>query len=151
MAGTVPAGTDAALRVFSVTDGDTVRIFRRWSVPPSTISLGNGLLLHETRELEDNPEVWRRGLPVRLIHLDTPESRTDKAGWAKARAELIAWLAAREGRLRCIFFEGPESDGAFSRLLADIYTEGDPADSASAWMLLHGNDGRGWPPYVKGV
>jgi endonuclease YncB( thermonuclease family) len=139
---------DAAItQVFLVTDGDTIRIFRRWR----EIDIGNrcapGLLMDEVREFYDDPAVFPRGVATRLIHLDTPESRYDRPGWQKAKDELTAWLRAREGRLRCIFTEEP---GAFDRILADIYTVDNRSDTASQWMLLHGNDGAGWPPYVKG-
>lgn len=140
--------TDAEMRVFSVTDGDTVRIFRRWQFTEIGCPAAPGLLMDEHREFYDDPAVHPRGVAARLIHLDTPESRTDRTGWARARDELAGWLAARTGRLRCIF---TEESGAFDRILVDIYTEGDRADTASQWMLLHGNGGAGWPPYIRGV
>ena len=139
---------DAAItRLFSVTDGDTVRVFRRWR----EIDIGNpvtpGLLMDEIRDFYDDPVVSPRGVAIRLVHLDTPESRTDRPGWQRAKDDLTAWLTARDGHLRCVFTEEP---GAFDRVLADIYTADNRADTASQWMLLHGNGGAGWPPYVKG-
>lgn len=138
---------DAEMRVFSVTDGDTVRIFRRWREESLAQPCAPGLLMDEHREFYDDPVVFPRGVAARLVHLDTPE-HADRAAWDKARAELLTWLAHRTGRLRCIFTEEP---GAFDRILVDIYTEGDRSDTASQWMLLYGNDGQGWLPYVRGA
>jgi hypothetical protein len=142
---TTPEPTDAAMEVFSVTDGDTVRVFRRWKRSEFGCEVAPGLLMDEHREFYDNPAVHLRGVAARLVHLNTPESRYDKSGWQKAKDELTAWLAARAGRLRCVF---TEESGAFDRILVDIYTEGDRADTASQWMLVHGNDGVGWDPYL---
>lgn len=137
--------TDAEIRVFSVTDGDTVRAFRRWTHSEYGCEVAPGLLMDEHREFYDDPAVHPRGVALRLIHLNTPETKPDKEAWNRARSDLLTWLAARTGRLRCIF---TEESGAFDRILADIYTEGDRSDTASQWMLLYGNNGQGWPPYL---
>lgn len=118
---------DWRCEVASVTDGDTVRL--------------------HLRRLERLVNGWRhvvesddpRGVPVRLIILDTPER--GHVDYTPAREALRQWLETRAGRLRC---ETWESAG-WDRLLGDVYADGDRGDTATQWMLR-----AGWASYVEG-
>jgi endonuclease YncB( thermonuclease family) len=126
---------------FTVTDGDTIRVFRsmeRHAREP--VPLGD--FIHEELErTRTNPATHPRGESVRLVTLDTPE--TGKPGWASARAELSVWLEARRGRLMVDIYP-KEPQGGMGRLLGDVWTVGDRQDTATQFMLR-----RGWEPWVE--
>lgn len=117
---------DWAAEVVSVTDGDTLRLHLRRTVP----------LVPGWRQVveDDDPD----GQPVRLVILDTPE-RGDP-GWRLARADLAAWIAARVGMLRCETYES----AGWDRLLGDLYVDGRRGDTATQHMLQ-----LGWPSYLN--
>jgi endonuclease YncB( thermonuclease family) len=137
----VPYRPGAVWRItaWTVIDGDTIRAFLMQESIDSVEEV-SGLLVEHVHRRRTNPRVYPRGIPIRLINLDTPESRDDPVGWRKAKDELAGWLAARSGRL-CV--ETWEMAGGFDRWLGDIFTEGRGEPSASEWMLS-----RGWSPYL---
>lgn len=139
--------TDCALTLFSVTDGDTVRVLRRWVASRVTFSVGSGLLLDDVRELHDDPVRHPRGLPGRQVHVDTPER--GQPGYKEATADYAAWFERYRGRIRAWVWD--QGEGGFSRLLIDPYVADDPDNTAARWMLTEANNGKGWPPYIEGV
>lgn len=139
--------TDCVISVFSVTDGDTVRIFRSWTAQGEICEVGEGLLMREAREFWDDPRKHPKGLPARQAHLDTPE-RGDP-DYKRATADYAAWFERYRGSVRAWVWD--QGEGGFSRLLIDPYVAGDPDNTVARWMLTEANDGRGWPPYIEGV
>jgi endonuclease YncB( thermonuclease family) len=138
-------GTDwQVTAVAKVTDGDSLRLFRRRVFEDSCVPVADGLRLQQRACIEDDPEQSPNGVAIRLITLDTPER--GQPGYAEAREDVATWLLAHEGRLRVETWPG----GGFDRLLGDVYVEGDRSDSLSQWMLRYGNHGLGWDPYVAG-
>ncbi len=126
---TAPVGTDWAVdRVVTVTDGDTLRLIRR-----RTLTIDSDLACDV---YDANP----RGVPVRLVTVDTPER--GQAGYADATRDVTAWLELHAGRVRVETWPG----GGFDRLLGDLYVAGDRSDTLTQWMLRD----RGWLPYVRG-
>lgn len=126
---TVAQGTDWAIdRIVSVTDGDTVRLMRSRS-----LGVSDGL---ETLQRDAEP----KGVPIRLVNVDTPERAQPRH--EEARADLRNWLLMNLPLLRVITYPG----GGFDRLLGDIYANGDVGNTASQYMLRD----RGWLPYVRG-
>lgn len=124
----------------SATDGDTVRV-RRWRIiKQETSNEGDGQLCRETREEGDDPEIYPKGIPHRLVNLDTPEK--GDPGYKEAGADLRNWFAANEGFVSVITYL-PNS-GGFDRVLGDFY--GRDGMSLSEYMLR-----RGWAPYVRGM
>lgn len=82
--------------------------------------------------------------PIRLVWVDTPERGKD--GWALGKAELTAWLERKLeiGPLTVICY----GSAGWDRQLGDLISY--DGESASQWLMIHGNDGKGWPPYVPG-
>jgi micrococcal nuclease len=84
---------------------------RGWAVPPR-----QGEQLHgPARAIDgDTIEMQVRGHPVRirLLGIDTPER--GQAGWAQAKADMVAKLA--RGPVTCTI--GPRPRDAFGRILA---------------------------------
>lgn len=123
-------GTDWTLeRIVSVTDGDSLRVLRR-----RTFFVGDGL----EGAIYD---AGSKGIPIRLITLDTPERGED--GWARAGDDVRWWLFNNIGRLSITTW----TDGGFSRHLGDIWVTGDRSNTLSQWMLRE----RNWLPYVRGA
>lgn len=135
--------TDCAITIHSVTDGDTVRLFRRWEVSRVPFPAG-ALVMDEIRELYDDPQRAPAGLAARLCYVDTPER--GQPGYKEATADLAHWLMDNARDLRGLIYE----HGGFDRLLVDLYAAGDVHNTASQWMLRYGNGGKGWLPYVRG-
>jgi endonuclease YncB( thermonuclease family) len=111
------------LTITRVVDGDTVRLIR-------TRDLGNadGLTITAT----DTTDV-----PVRLIHVDTPER--GEVGWAEAKADLEKWVLGHEGSLT-LHTAGRDRYG---RLLGDLH---DPdGDTASLHLIRD----KGWPTWSE--
>jgi hypothetical protein len=140
------AATDCALTLFSVTDGDTVRVYRQWDGPVETCEVGEGLLMTEARSFRDNPIRHPRGLPARQCFVDTPEKGSPD--YQRATADYAEWWRRYRGRIRGWVWD--QGEGGFSRLLIHPYVAGEPDNPAARWMLTEANDGKGWPPYVKG-
>lgn len=113
------------------TDGDTLRVRRS-----RTVQVADGLMAH----YYDDPEQLPKGLPVRVINLDTPE-RGDPT-WAQANADTVNWLTAASDKLMVATWG---TQGGFDRLLGDFYVAGDRNNTLTQFMLL-----AGWDPYVEG-
>lgn len=137
--------TDCTLDLVSITDGDTARVYRTWTVPRTVTEIGSNLLMTEQRVFTDNPAKLPHGLPGRQAHLNTPEKTSPD--WARAKADYASWWAKYEGRIRAWVWD--EGAGGFSRLLIDPYVDGDPSNTLARFMLTEANDGKGWPPYVR--
>jgi hypothetical protein len=152
----VPLGGTDWNRVVPVkgVDGDTVRILREqltWKLVDQC-ELGDTQRLEDwrLRRLHDDPVDLPRGLPGRLVHLDTPElSSKDPAERDQARAAAAlawAWVLAHADVLRCITYD---TGGGFDRLLIDLYVLSPDGltveDSLSQYMLR-----QGWAPYLPG-
>jgi len=75
---------------------------------------------------------------LRLVTLDTPERGED--GWAKARSDVMLWLAQWPVVALRVDTYG---DGGFGRLLADVYPVGRRSETLSQHMLQ-----LGWLPWV---
>lgn len=138
--------TDCVLSLCSMTDGDTVRVWRSWTSQGETVPVGEGLLMRETREFWDDPTKHPKGLPARQAWVDTPERGSPD--YKRATADYQAWWDRYPGRIRAWVWD--QGEGGFSRLLIDPYVDGDPDNTAARWMLTEANDGKGWLPYVKG-
>jgi endonuclease YncB( thermonuclease family) len=115
--------------VVSVTDGDTIRVFRARP---------------EERDgryytLEDDKEKEPHGIPIRLVWVDTPE-RGDHPGYEKAKRDLDDWMDLHWWELDVVCYES----GGWDRLMGDFITQ--DGESASQYMMIE----KGWPPYVKG-
>lgn len=147
MAAAYEDATDCSVKLVSITDGDTARIFRTWTVPEVSSAIGSNLLMIERRVFADNPAKLPHGLPGRQAHLNTPEHGSPD--WKRATADYAAWWAKYAGRIRAWVWD--QGEGGFSRLLIDPYVDGEPDNTASRFMLTEANNGKGWPPYVKGV
>lgn len=124
--------------VASVTDGDTVRLFRERT---ETIDDEFDMVIFTS------PRRHPRGVPIRLVWVDTPE-KGDEPGWTLARRDTAAWLAQHKltGLLEVITYGG----AGFDRILGDIgYIDPSTAQwcSLSQWLMRE----RGWPPYVRGA
>lgn len=127
---TPPPGTDWAITTITkVTDGDSLRCFRR-----RTTTLADGL----QQDVYDTSSV-----AIRLITLDTPER--GQAGYTDARDDVLWWLS-KHPDVRIETWQG----GGFDRLLGDVYDAADRTMTLSQWMLRYGNNGQGWLPYVRG-
>lgn len=113
------------------TDGDTVRVTRS-----RTVQVADGLMAH----YYDDPTQLPKGLPVRVINLDTPE-RGDPA-WEQACQDAADWLVVNSDKLMLSTWG---TQGGFDRLLGDFWVDGDRNDTLTRYMLE-----RGWPPYVEG-
>jgi hypothetical protein len=137
--------TDCTLTIYSVTDGDTVRMFRRWVASRLSYAVGDGLMLDEVQELYDDAAQAPTGVAARLCFVDTPERGQD--GYKAATQDLADWLAAHAYGLRGLVYQ----HGGFDRMLVDIYAGGNIGDTASQFMLTLANNGAGWPPYIEGV
>jgi endonuclease YncB( thermonuclease family) len=138
-------GTDwQVTAVAKVTDGDTVRLFRRKVYEQGPYPSSDGMRARQIVYFEDDPEQSPNGVAIRLITLDTPER--GQPGYAEAREDVARWLLAHEGRLRVETWPG----GGFDRLLGDVYVEGDRSNTLSQFMLRDANHGLGWDPYVAG-
>lgn len=121
--------------VLAVSDGDTVRLLR--SRPFSMDG--------RHYRLADDPEREPRGVPIRLLWVDTPERGTHP-GWEQARAELQGWIRRAQ-----LFGSGPITvlcyeSGGWDRIMGDLIAP--DGTSASQWLMTKGNGGAGWPPYV---
>ena len=123
--------------VVSVTDGDTVRLRRS-----RVIELDG----RTYRITDEEP----RGVSIRLTWVDTPE-RGD-AGYKQAHDDLANWVqerghamvAKQRQPLRVVCYES----GGWDRLMGDLLDA--DGNSASQWLMTEGNNGAGWPAYVKG-
>lgn len=117
--------------VASVTDGDTLRVYRS-----RLDQLGDDWYrITEVDPATGDP----RSTPIRLVWLDTPEKK--KPGWAQARADLQWWVGLRGvEQLRVICYES----AGWDRILGDLIDES--GNSASQWMMRE----RGWPLYERG-
>jgi endonuclease YncB( thermonuclease family) len=109
------------LSVARVIDGDTVVLTRSREV-----GVADGLRITAT---DIKP------MPVRLVHLDTPER--GEVGWADAKADLERWVAEHLGAL--ILHDAGRDN--FGRLLGDLKTP--DGDSASLHMIRD----LGWPTW----
>jgi endonuclease YncB( thermonuclease family) len=127
-------------RIASITDGDTVRVYRS-----RVTQLGDDWY----RIADANPDGTPRSVPLRLAWVDTPER--GKPGWADAKADLVQWLAERTLPTPA----DPNFDGipltvvcyesaGWDRILADLRDA--DGNSASQWLMAD----RGWPPYDGG-
>lgn len=108
-------------------DGDTCDLLR------TTVQL----LADNYKQIADlEPE------PVRLVWVDTPER--GELGWALAKAEFTAWIERKLelGPLTVICY----GSAGWDRQLGDLIAA--DGESASQWLIIHGNDEQGWPPYV---
>lgn len=124
--------------VHSVTDGDTLRLFRT-----RTENLDD----YVAHTIFDRPDVFPRGISVRLINLDTPE-RGD-ALYLTAKYDVVNWMMEHAlDDLKVMTW----SDGGFSRFLGDVYyiDSSGVYHSLTEWMLTKGNNGQGWEPFVWG-
>lgn len=107
-------------------DGDTVPLFFS-----RTIKLSHSFV--DVQQVDR--DTWPRGLPIRLVYVDTPER--GEAGYREATAMLHDWLTANgPAGLRIVTYEG----AGWDRLLGDIYVDGDRNSTASRAMLE-----AGWP------
>jgi endonuclease YncB( thermonuclease family) len=113
----------------TVVDGDTVRLVRERHVELD----GRRFLL------VDDPED-PRGVPVRLVWVDTPERGS--ARWYTAKGDLIGWVLDHLDGLEVVCYES----GGFDRLLGDLVAA--DGSSASVWLMTEGDGGAGWPAYV---
>jgi hypothetical protein len=113
-------------------DGDTVRLVRT-----GIFKLGD----KRWRLTDPDP----LGEPIRLPWVDTPES-SDKIGNATATADLTGWLTRKLalGPLRVVCYDS----AGWDRVLGDLIAA--DGESCSGWLLRYGNNGAGWPLYVKG-
>jgi endonuclease YncB( thermonuclease family) len=130
---TAPQGTTWDVdRIASVTDGDTIRVYRS-----RTTQLGDDWY----RITDANPDGTPRSVSLRLAWVDTPER--GKPGWKKAREDLVDWCESKgvpltdPGELRVVCYES----AGWDRILADL-TDAN-GNSASQWLMTD----RGWPPY----
>ena len=128
-------GTDwEIVRVAHMVDGDTFDVIL--SRPVGVI---DGFQLTAT-SLADKPA------RLRVLHLDTPEE--GDAGYHEATSDakdwLYSWDPSVDGGLRVKTY-GKDS---FGRYLSDVYPVSEPDETFSRYMLLHANDGHGWPPYT---
>lgn len=133
----VPPRYDYSLIVASVTDGDTIRAHLSRSEEQDGDEDFTATLTRRSRD--------PRGLPIRVLWVDTPELRSkdpeERAQAALARADTIAWLAAHVGKLRV------ETAGRddLSRHLGDIYAAGDRSNTLSQHLIRD----RGWPVFEE--
>ena len=129
-------GELAVVDGYTTTDGDTIRAFLSVDEVGPEEAIPGGWLMAEGRRYRTDRAKHPRGIAIRLVTLNTPE--TDEPGWAEAKADLAKWLD-RWKRLRVETWP----DGGFSRLLGDVYVDGRRDLTASAHMLSIG-----WPPYL---
>ena len=130
-----PSFTATVERVVSVTDGDTVRLdYSYW------IGERPGLVV-EIHEFD--PTGRNQGVACRLVTLNTPEYKKDKIGWAKARADVLAWIDTwlEHGFEMEVWLDGR---GGFGRPLVDLYVCGARDLTLSQHMLK-----LGWLPYLE--
>jgi endonuclease YncB( thermonuclease family) len=117
--------------IASVTDGDTLRVYRS-----RIVELGDDWFrIQDVDPITGDP----KSVPIRLVWVDTPE-RGDHPGWEQARRDLVAWVDAHAlSDLRVVCYES----GGWDRILGDL-VDYDGA-SASIWLMKE----RGWPAYKK--
>jgi endonuclease YncB( thermonuclease family) len=126
-----PVGTDWRVVAFvKVTDGDTLRLVRE-----RTIDFADDYVT----VIRDRDEV--KGVPIRLVTLDTPER--GQPGWGDAKADLTDWVFQHAHELMVTTYG---ETGGFDRYLGDLWVAGDRGNTASQHMLRD----KGWPPYVRG-
>jgi endonuclease YncB( thermonuclease family) len=117
--------------VASVTDGDTLRVYR------SRIDQLGDDWYHVT---DVNPDGTPRSVPIRLVWVNTPER--GKPGWADAKADLMDWIGIGSTlsapALRVVCYES----AGWDRVLGDLIDA--DGNSASQWLMIE----RGWPPYA---
>lgn len=113
-------------RVVRVVDGDTVYLDCYRIVP---VSHDMEAILHPVPHLQ-----------VRVIILDTPER--GQPGYREATSQAAGWLMERADRLMVETYAG----AGWDRVLGDIFTSGDRADTLTQAMLL-----AGWDSYIKGA
>jgi hypothetical protein len=89
--------------------------------------------------LVDDPDD-PRGVPVRLVWVDTPER--GHLGYATAREDLALWLERHADGLAVVCYES----GGFDRVLGDLIAA--DGSSASVWLMTSGDGGAGWPAYA---
>ena len=112
-------------RIVSVTDGDTLRVVRSRPFPIDGRSY---------RITDDDP----RGVPIRLVWVDTPER--GQPGRNEARLDLEHWAdrhAGTQGPLRVVCYES----AGYDRILGDLIDA--DGNSASQYLIID----RGWPVY----
>lgn len=151
----VVEATHRVVRVVSVQDGDSLRV--ETAQEQKVLTAGGSLVLSDdyVTELHTITTVTQRnrdprGLPLRLIRLDTPELRfrdpVDPARQAFVRAEaqrarghVLVWMAEHAGALMVTTYGKDE----LSRHLADVWVDGDRGDTLTQHMLR-----LGWDPWV---
>jgi endonuclease YncB( thermonuclease family) len=128
----LPPRFDYALTVASVVDGDTIR----GRVTRVEEHDGTDEFVEFVTRRNRDP----RGIPIRLMWVNTPEYRDDRPAALRARDDTAIWLASNVGRLRV------ETCGRddLSRHLGDIYVDGDRGNTLSQYLIRD----RGWPPYL---
>ena len=131
-------GEVARIDGYTTTDGDTIRAFLSVEETEGERRTPAGWLVQEVRRWRTDRIVHPRGIPIRLITLDTPEDEDDPEEWRRARQDLGDWW----GRWKRLGVE-TWPDGGFSRLLGDVFVWERRDLTASAYMLE-----RGWPPYL---
>ena len=127
MTTTILDGLDWQAELVSVTDGDTLRVHLR-----RRVAIVNGWRM----VLEDDDD--EDGVPIRLVIVNTPEKRDDRAAWAHAREDLLLWVEEHVHKLRVETYES----GGWDRLLGDLYVAGDRGNTATQHLLR-----LGWPIY----
>lgn len=133
-------GTDWEItQLVKVTDGDTIRAFRRRVLHDETVRAADGLAFRQLDEIHDDPAQLPIGVALRLVILNTPERGTH--GYAEARADLAGWIVTHHlhGLLCCETWPG----GGFDRILADLYCPGCGRNETASQAMLR----LGWDPY----
>lgn len=113
------------------TDGDTVRARRS-----RTVQVADGLIAR----YYDDPDQLPKGLPIRVINLDTPERGDPR--YAQELIDANSWLEEAGDRLMVSTWG---TQGGFDRLLGDFWIDGDRNNTLTSHMLQLGYD-----PYVEG-
>jgi endonuclease YncB( thermonuclease family) len=117
--------------VASVTDGDTLRVYRS-----RIVELGDDWFrIQDVAPITGDP----KSAPIRLVWVDTPEKK-DHAGWKRAKDDLATWIDERPQGLRVVCYES----AGWDRILGDLLDY--DGNSASQWLMTE----RGWPAYKKG-
>lgn len=109
-----------------VVDGDTVHVIRSCGM-----QLGDDWF--DVADIKPKP--------IRLVWVDTPER--GKPGYREATEDLEEWIAHAES-IRVICYES----AGWDRTLGDLIDA--DGNSASQYLMTQGNNGAGWPAYVKG-
>jgi endonuclease YncB( thermonuclease family) len=117
------------LTVTRVVDGDTVRLTRT-----RDLGTADGLAITATDTTD---------IPVRLVHVDTPER--GEVGWADAKRDLEAWIEPFRydgDEVLSLTLHTTVRDN-FGRLLGDLHAP--DGDTASLHLIRD----KGWPTWSE--